>query len=440
MSIVSIGLSSEYDLNHHWNKMYKTAGLLYVLLAAVSANYEGYKVYSVKPANDTQIKMLGILENTEKLDFWSRLGYRSKTVDIMAAPTEQKELTAYLKNNNIQYEVLIDNVETVVQQEHIEQSLSSRIFRGKISFSKYNSHSDINGYLYQLALNYPKLVKLQDIGRSYEKRNMVVIQISLTPSANNPIIFIDAGIHAREWISIAQALYIIYELVENPANKDLLADVDWHILPVVNPDGYEYSQKTGNRLWRKTRSPQDTCVGTDGNRNFDHYWGLNGASSNPCASNYKGPKPFSEVETQNLRDYLLKIKNNAKLYLTFHSYGKYILFPWGYTSELPHDEFELRTLGKEVSDAIVKAGGPAYTVGTSTNVLYGAAGGSDDWVKGVAGIELAYTIELPGGGRIGFDLPGDAILDVVNQTFAGVVVYGKYVSVKYQNVWRFPQN
>ncbi|KAK5642383.1 hypothetical protein RI129_008550 [Pyrocoelia pectoralis] len=415
-------------------------GVFYSLLVLVSANYESYKVYSVIPANRTHIELLGLLLSTDKLDFWSRLSYDSRSVDIMVPPQEQRDFIMYLKKHDIQYEVLIDNLETVIQREHVKQQLIPRTFRGKISFSKYNTFNDINAYLYQLQMDYHNLVKLQNIGTTYEKRGMVVIQISSNPSANNPIIFIDGGIHAREWIAPAQVLYIINQLVENPANRDLLDDVDWHILPVANPDGYEYSQTINHRMWRKTRSQQaKNCMGTDANRNFEFYWGLSGASSNPCADTYKGPKPFSEVETQNLRDYLLKIKKNAKLYLTFHSYGNLILYPWGYTSELPHDEFELRTLAKEVNDAIVKAGGPSYTIGSSTNVLYAAAGGSDDWAKGVAGIELSYTIELPGGKKNGFDIPANEILKVVNQTFAGMIVYGKYISVKYKDTWRFPE-
>lgn len=70
---------------------------------------------------------------------------------------------------------------------------------------------------------------------------MKVIKISTDPTANKPIIFVDAGIHAREWAAPAQALYIINQLVENPANERLLEKVDWYILPVVNPDGYEFT-------------------------------------------------------------------------------------------------------------------------------------------------------------------------------------------------------
>lgn len=58
--------------------------------------------------------------------------------------------------------------------------------------------------------------------------------------------------HAREWIGPAVATFILSQLVKKDSPK-LLEMSDWAILPVVNPDGYEYSHTT-DRLWRKTRS------------------------------------------------------------------------------------------------------------------------------------------------------------------------------------------
>lgn len=47
-----------------------------------------------------------------------------------------------------------------------------------------------------------------------------------------------------------------------------------------------------------------------------------GASSNPCSDTYAGNKPFSEIETQNVRDFVLWANGTIKTYLTFHSYGQ----------------------------------------------------------------------------------------------------------------------
>ncbi|KAK4877366.1 hypothetical protein RN001_009872 [Aquatica leii] len=289
----------------------------------------------------------------------------------------------------------------------------------------------INDYLDNLALNHRDIVTVKSIGRSYEGRNMKIIQISSNPNANKPVIFIDAGIHAREWIAPAMALYVINQLVENSGNAHLLDLVDWHILPVLNPDGYEYSH-TRERFWRKTRSiSAGSCVGTDANRNFGFHWGEGGSSSNACSDTYKGPYAFSEVEGRNVKSYIESNKQRIKLYLTFHSYGNYLLYPWGYTSALPENHVELQSIAEDVNAAIVQAGGDEYTIGSSTNVLYIASGGSDDWAKGAAGVQLAYTIELPGGGAQGFDPPPSLITPIVRETFPGIVVYGEYIGQKF---------
>jgi len=87
------------------------------------------------------------------------------------------------------------------------------------------------------------------------------------------------------------------------------------------------------RMWRKTRKPiSSSCYGTDANRNFDFHWGEVGASSYSCADTFRGETAFSEPETQLVRDLLLSLSGRGKFYLTLHSYGNYLLYPWGWTS------------------------------------------------------------------------------------------------------------
>ena len=70
------------------------------------------------------------------------------------------------------------------------------------------------------------------------------------------------GIHAREWVSPTSGLYTIHQIIQNhlnsrngnPFNEDVVG-IDWYIMPLLNPDGYEYSH-THDRMWRKNRSPE----------------------------------------------------------------------------------------------------------------------------------------------------------------------------------------
>ena len=56
-----------------------------------------------------------------------------------------------------------------------------------------------------------------------------------------PNIWIEAGIHAREWIAPAMAIYIIDQLLNNDVDG-FLSKLNFHILPCANPDGYEFSR------------------------------------------------------------------------------------------------------------------------------------------------------------------------------------------------------
>lgn len=73
-------------------------------------------------------------------------------------------------------------------------------------------------------------------------------------------------------------------------------------------------------------------------------------------------------------------------------------------SLLPPKWKDIDVVARAGALAIQKATGTRYTVGSSTNVLYAAAGGSDDYAHGVVGIPISITMELPSGGRTGFYL------------------------------------
>lgn len=60
-------------------------------------------------------------------------------------------------------------------------------------------------------------------------------------ASDNPIILVEGGMHAREWISPAFVTYIIQELVENEDNRNMIENTNWLIVPVLNPDGYEHT-------------------------------------------------------------------------------------------------------------------------------------------------------------------------------------------------------
>lgn len=216
---------------------------------------------------------------------------------------------------------------------------------------------------------------MKTVGKSYEGRDIKTIIITNGDGRAKNSIFIDAGIHAREHIAPASALYIINQLVDPQSNySHLLNDLDFIVQPVVNPDGYEFTFNRF-RLWRKTRSKNGfSCNGVDANRNYDFHWHEAGSSDNSCAENYHGPKAFSEVESRISRDIMQELKENCKFFLTLHSYGNYLLYPWGYSNDLPENWKEMEQVAQAGAQAIKMATGTEYTVGSTSNTLYVASG------------------------------------------------------------------
>lgn len=93
-------------------------------------------------------------------------------------------------------------------------------------------------------------------------------------------------------------------------NDTTYSDLNFYFMPLMNPDGYEYSH-TMDRFWRKNRAHNmDTeCVGTDLNRNWGYGWGSQSSSQDPCSLNFPGVKPFSEKETSSVSEYIKNITN-----------------------------------------------------------------------------------------------------------------------------------
>jgi len=404
----------------------KLTGITILLVALAIASqvearksYKGYKTYKVTPKTAGQLQFLASLKNNTAYDFWSQPRLVHRDVVVMVPPRNQRMFESMLKFRDIKYSVLINDVESIVERDAAHMRNSK--FSGKISFDRFYRYDDIVEYVNQLAEENPDLVKVSVIGQTYEGRDIVGLTISSGGNGQRPAVFIEAGIHAREWIAPSVALYLLNQLVENyDSNRDLVDNLDFFIVPVTNPDGYEYTH-TNDRFWRKNRFRTNAlCAGIDCNRNFGFHFGESGTSNNACSETYLGKAPFSEKESSAIRDFGSLNKGRIHLYIALHSYGPYILYPWGYDAILTDDWEDLDFWAYAVAQQINFAGGPEYDVGNSAYLLYPAAGASDDWFKGENGAKYAYTIELPGGGSGGFDPPPSSIDPTVKQTWAGI--------------------
>ncbi|XP_039965025.1 carboxypeptidase B-like [Bactrocera tryoni] len=399
-------------------------------------SYEGYKIYEFKAENTTQQETLEILSQNEAYDFFTLPRIFGLPIRVLVAPADQLQFQQTLEAAKIAYTIVNENFGQSVEVERKLNSIYPKqrnAAPGSISFNVYQRYDEIAAYLEELAKRYSNRVKVTSIGDSYEGRQLHAITITNGDgAANKNVILMDAGIHAREWIAPAAALYVIQQLVENyEQNSDLLVNYDWIIVPLVNPDGYEYSH-TRDRLWRKTRKPVTIfCDGTDGNRNFDFHWGEVATGSHACASTFRGSSAFSEPETQALRDLMHSLTGRAKFYLSLHSFGNYLLYPWGYTSELPETWRDIDDIARAGAAAIKTATGTEYTVGSSPNVLYPASGGSLDYALGKAKIPVSMAMELPSAGQR-FDPPLSKIEELASETWIGIKAMAEKIIEKYK--------
>jgi murein tripeptide amidase MpaA len=176
-----------------------------------------------------------------------------------------KEIAAW---SNLDFKVMSEDFQGVVDGEKLRKQRKDDSF----TFNEYHKLDEINKFMDDIQAANPEIASVFTVGESFEGRTIKGIKI--TRDDKNPAIFIEANIHAREWISSATAVWIINEVItpSQPDWKEIAESVTWYVVPVTNPDGYEYTWST-NRLWRKTRSTHNLlCRGVDPNRNFAYNW------------------------------------------------------------------------------------------------------------------------------------------------------------------------
>jgi len=219
-------------------------------------------------------------------------------------------------------------------------------------------------------------------------------------------------------------MYITHHLLSNygtnPQVTKYLDEVEFTIVPMVNPDGYEYSWTT-NRLWRKNRKRNnDGSYGVDLNRNWNDHWGGAGSSSDPRSDIYHGTGPFSEPESKSSSSYLGGL-SNVLAAIDFHSYSQLVLRPYGWTTANCPDETKLKALGDGVRNAIYAVHKKDYISEKSID-LYITTGTASDWFY-QEGIWGAYTIELRDTGKYGFVLPAAEIIPTGQEIFQSMLYF-----------------
>jgi carboxypeptidase A4 len=296
-------------------------------------------------------------------------------------------------------------------------------------FDSYHSYADHLQFWEDLQAKFPDQSEIVTSGQSTQGENITGIHLwGSSGKGNKPAIVIHGTVHAREWISTMTVEFIAYSLLSNYSSdadtKSYVDAYDFHIFPVVNPDGFKYTQ-TSTRLWRKNRQTNSgsSCVGTDINRNWNAGWSTGGSSTDPCAEDYRGPSATSAPETKGLSSYLSSLASTSgvQMYTDFHSYSQLWMTPYGYScSKQPSNAAQQNALAADAGDAIEAVFGTQYETGPICPTIYQASGSSVDWAVDVAGATYAFAVELRDTGRYGFVLPANQIRPTAQETFAGL--------------------
>lgn len=282
-------------------------------------------------------------------------------------------------------------------------------------FLQYHPYTGVGGivwYMGELVTRYPALTSIVNVGVTLQGRIVWGLRITNDASTNKPGVVYFGCEHAREWISTTIPTYFATHLLQNygtdPFITDLVDNVEFFLIPVFNVDGYEYTWST-DRLWRKNRRDNGLgSYGVDINRNWGEGWGGPGASATPNSQTYRGTGPFSEPETQALRDFFIA-HPNVRAQLDIHSYSQLILWPYGYTDVLPPDQSVYQEVGSAMRSEILSVHGKSYAIGPTYTAIYPASGVSVDWTYAQQGI-LSYAYECRDTGTFGFELPPDQII------------------------------
>ncbi|XP_022612034.1 carboxypeptidase A2-like isoform X1 [Seriola dumerili] len=409
--------------------------LVFVLVAAAQAArvFTGDQVIRVNVQSEEEIQLLQALENQQEweLDFWLHPVSTELPVDIRVPRSSLSSVKEYLDAHSIPFTVMIDNLQEVLDAEKAEMSENQMKERSTRSFNfgAYHRLETIYSWMDTLVAQHPNLVTKQEIGKSYENRPMYVLKFS-TGGNKRPAIWIDTGIHSREWVSQATGVWTANKIAtdygRDSSLTSLLNTMDIYMLLLANPDGYAYTH-TNDRMWRKTRSKisGSVCRGVDPNRNWDAGFGGPGASKNPCSDSYHGPSAHSEIEVKNVVN-LIKSHGNFKSFISVHAYSQLLMYPYGYSCRnVPHQP-ELDSVGRAAVQKLTSLYGTRYKVGSICNIIYQASGGSIDWSYNV-GIKYSFAFELRDTGRYGFILPANQIIPTASETWLALKHIMEYV-------------
>nr|UPI76682.1 M14 metal carboxypeptidase 5 [Antheraea yamamai] len=396
--------------------------LCFLINLCICKQYNNYTLYRGIPVNSTQLDFFNNLSEIYDVNFWRSPGSLYMPIDFVIRPEDKQSFLTLAE----QYGIYLTTIIPDVQKSFDLQTVKSYVRRKMETFDwmHYFRLDDIYNWLRDLSRAYPTVMQLEYIGLSHEHRKIMAVKITLKGSNKRSKVIVEGGIHAREWISPAFVTYMIDQILHAPysndtALKEIALTYEWFFVPVMNPDGYEYTH-TQDRMWRKNRNYDHYAV--DLNRNFGIRFGSVGVSFNKASETYCGPQAFSEKESSAMADFVRRNSGDLEYYLAFHSYGQYIIIPYAYSKQHLDNFKEVKEMADQAGIAIAAKFKTTYNIGTAYDTVgYVTSGVSGCWVKKNFRVPYVFTFELRDNGYHGFALPPSSILPTCLETMDGLV-------------------
>jgi len=429
-----------------------------------SRDYDGFQVITSVPDTEDQLLAVTHIKTnmTEEcdLDWWSGPSSPGLPVSVLVPPACVDTIVTSLTMAGMEFNITLEDLQDTINKERqYRWTVMTRRWNENWVRSVYHNLAEIRERTDWLVSAHPSLITKHTLATSHEGRTIDVLHLSQPGTVvRKPAIWLDCGIHSREWVSPPACLHAIETLVLDTNAVDprdnLLAAYDFYILPLANPDGYVYSW-TSDRMWRKNRRPtgqsqpaqpaqfpgwgggfgqgwgqqqvgggqssSSRCShGVDPNRNFAAIWEQ--ASDNKCDQSYKGNAPFSEPESQAIKKGVEMMKrDNGQIaaFISIHAYSQFWMSPYGYSYNKPQDYNDHMSVMKIAVNALESKSGTRYKYGPISDIIYQAFGSSVDWAYD-QGIKYSFALELRDTGYKGFLLPQDQIEATVEETWEGL--------------------
>lgn len=303
--------------------------------------------------------------------------------DLIDLSTKSFDLFGINKNNKtVRARITKAQREYLVSKSFtISEFSENGMDKGSSLLAGYMTADQMAAKIQDLAKQFPDIVTVSEIGKTWEKRGILAINITnkKVTSGKFESLFI-GGMHARE-LAPPEIMFKLADTLargygKDQALTDLVNTRDINIIPMVNVDGRVQVEK-GNAWQRKNTHGS----GVDLNRNFDSYWnykGLNvpsswvGDATNTSSETYSGTGPASEPEVQAIQNFYTN--RHINMFLDMHSYGEMAFYPVGYSDKDVPEVAAFKELYSHTNFKDLN-----YQIGTSMGLLYPTTATTDDY-------------------------------------------------------------